>query len=744
MKRFATAVLCAVLMHSAAFSQGIFHTANGQIIDPDGNVFIAHGVNANGPRYWPEPDGYSLSELGRLMAEVWGFDCLRLCWRVWENAGAHTTNPWSIEEYVEEYAVNRGMVVMIEMHDHTGGNELGTSFTNQARDFWVDLARKFGTHLYGDSPSDPAGLGYSMTKAQASLVWFNLRNEPISGNGDDLMRDYRDHCDAITDAIRAEGARNIVVLDGSTWANEYNNTTFNKTYGPYYRDNYDNVVMSFHYGSSSWRYDDYASYFDYFIDRNIPLIVGEISSAAPNKTIENTRACYGEINDDWSNGGFATNGACYDKGIGKLFWHFSGGDDGKLTTSGGGWSISGYEDGVPDNLTEEGKIVWADVRRDGNAPARTARADIDLSTSRPGPAPAEVTVDASQSRPGDGASIESYAWNFGDGESGSGETASHTYTTDGTYTITLTITTSTDETATATAEVVVGQAPPTVLFVSEGGDGDDAVTARLESLGYEVVTSSDASATAADADGMEMVLISSTVTSSTIGNTFTDVAVPVLLWETWLYDDMEMCGSTSDTDYGTDEGATAVTIAASSHPLAAGLSGTVTTGQACGWGVPASSADIVATVPGNGGQAAIFAYEQGDEMVEGTAPARRVGFYFSDNTPTGLSDDGWALFDAAVSWATGNGQTADRAVVRTAAGRFAPRLRMAKGVLTIAASRPLSPVSVELYSCSGVRIARAAGRHRVTIPLGGLAAGVYTVVVRERGRTAVNHTLVVR
>jgi hypothetical protein len=743
MNRVVPALLCISLLSFSAVSQGIFHTANGQIIDPEGEVFIAHGTNANGPRYWAEPGGYSLSELGRLLADVWGFDCLRLTWRVWENANAHTENPWTIEEYVQEYAVNRGMVVMIEMHDHTGGNEVGSSFTAKARDFWVDLAKKFGTHRYGNTPSDPAGLGYSMTKAQASLVWFNLRNEPIGGNGDGEMNDLKNHYDAISDAVRAEGAQNIIVLDGSTWANEYKSTTFNKTYGPHYRDNYDNVVMSIHYGSSSWRYNDYASYFDYFLNRKIPLIVGEISQAAPNKTVENTRACYGEINNDWANGGFSSNGACYDKGIGRLYWHFTGKDDGKLTTSGGGYAISGYEDGKPDNLTEEGKIVWADIRREGGAPVRTANADFTISSTRPGPAPAEISVDASGSTPGDDASIESYSWDFGDGESASGKTVSHTYESDGTYTIELTITTTQDETAAASAEVLVGETPPAALFISNGGAGDDAVEQRLESLGYEVIVRSDAAAAASDADGVDLMLISSTVTSGNIGTTFADVAVPAIIWETWLYDDMGMSGENSEADYGTDEQADGVTIVDENHPLAAGLSGTVSTGAAIGWGAPGDNADIVATVPGAGGQAAIFAYSDGDAMVDGAAPAPRVGFYFSDETPASLSADGWTLFDAAVHWVTDAIPTGRRPLDHGTAIVFGAATYVRDNAVVVAGSGPQTPLSATIYASDGSCVARAHGRRQVSIPVVDLAPGVYSIQVREGGRIR-GHTIMIR
>ena len=50
--------------------------------------------------------------------------------------------------------------------------------------------------------------------------------------------------------------------------------------------------------------------------------------------------------------------------------------------------------------------------------------------------------------------------------------------------------------------------------------------------------------------------------------------------------------------------------------------------------------------------AIIFAIEQGAELAKGAgpAPARIVGFSLPGNQDPDLSDDGWALFDAAIRW----------------------------------------------------------------------------------------------
>src|SRR5207253_6509521 len=91
------------------------------------------------------------------------------------------------------------------------------------------------------------------------------------------------------------------------------------------------------------------------------------------------------------------------------------------------------------------------------------------------------------------------------------------------------------------------------------------------------------------------------------------------------------------------------------HPLAAGfLAGllTVTTSpQTFSQGTPVG-AHIVATLAADPTMALLYAYEKGDKGVDGfVMPARRVFFFYENNTAAAVNADGLKLFDAAVDFA---------------------------------------------------------------------------------------------
>jgi glucose/arabinose dehydrogenase len=216
-----------------------------------------------------------------------------------------------------------------------------------------------------------------------------------------------------------------------------------------------------------------------------------------------------------------------------------------------------------------------------------------------------------------------------------------------------------DTTLTATFEQTssLGDALLVVKDAGVLGAGDGAVKARLEALGY-VVTVRSETATASDAAGKELVLISSTVSAAAVHSKFRDVAVPVIVWEASIFDDMGLTGPTSGTDFGEQTNRTSLGIGAPSHPLAAGLTGTrtvVSSPQTFKWGRPAAAAVQAANLGGDGTRATIFGYEAGAAMRTGTAPERRVGFFMHDLSANALTTDGWKLFEAAVSWADGIG-----------------------------------------------------------------------------------------
>lgn len=191
------------------------------------------------------------------------------------------------------------------------------------------------------------------------------------------------------------------------------------------------------------------------------------------------------------------------------------------------------------------------------------------------------------------------------------------------------------------------------------GVGDNAVRTRLQNLGYTVTVkaagTNNNAVQSTDANGKTVVLISSTVTANNVLAKFRHVAVPVITWETDLFDDQGMTGSTNN-DFGTLTGQTQVVIVNSAHPLAAGLSGspTVSASSTFSWGKPNGNPIGIATLLGDATKFVIFGYENMAAMT-GTnmnAPARRVGFFFTDLTANSLSTDGGSFFDAAVRWAS--------------------------------------------------------------------------------------------
>ena len=192
--------------------------------------------------------------------------------------------------------------------------------------------------------------------------------------------------------------------------------------------------------------------------------------------------------------------------------------------------------------------------------------------------------------------------------------------------------------------------------------GDNAAKTRLQNLGFTVTvkaagSNQNSAIKTSDADGKTLVLISSTVTPANVTNKFRSVAVPVLLWEFDLLDDMGMTGLVSGADFGTAATQSNLVIAIPAHSMAAGLSGTKTVlntplTSTFSWGKPNTHAVKVASLTSDATKFVIFGYDTKAPMPGLEAAARRVSLFLTDTTAANLNGDGGALFDAAVKWAT--------------------------------------------------------------------------------------------
>ena len=200
------------------------------------------------------------------------------------------------------------------------------------------------------------------------------------------------------------------------------------------------------------------------------------------------------------------------------------------------------------------------------------------------------------------------------------------------------------------ALLVVGRTPPRY--------NDRALKMQLERSGFLVDVVDDAAVEKADAEHMDLIVISETVWSKLIGNLFTDVAVPVLCLESYLYDDLHMSGSKRNRDYGNSRRQQEITMKDSDHSLSAGMSDRIkvtSRRRHVGWAVPTESATIIASVVDHPERAAIFVYKKEEPMADGDpAPANRTGMFLHGNSASRLTANGWALFDAAVKWTITN------------------------------------------------------------------------------------------
>ncbi|MDQ3464540.1 MAG: alkaline phosphatase family protein [Actinomycetota bacterium] len=216
--------------------------------------------------------------------------------------------------------------------------------------------------------------------------------------------------------------------------------------------------------------------------------------------------------------------------------------------------------------------------------------------------------------------------------------------------------------AVSVAAVVPVSAPAAaageVLFVvaapSAPTSGESAVRGRLAGAGYTVTLVDDNTVSQEQAAGTAFVLVGQSA-SSNLANvkSLATVEVPIWVAKPYLFDDFGLTGTAAGTDYA-DKPGSALTIADTSHPIAAGRSGTVTiqSGGRLSYGRPAASATVVARA---GTDASVFTVEPGDTLANGSpAPACRVTFPVYGNAPAAFTADGWAMFEATAAWTAAN------------------------------------------------------------------------------------------
>ena len=210
-----------------------------------------------------------------------------------------------------------------------------------------------------------------------------------------------------------------------------------------------------------------------------------------------------------------------------------------------------------------------------------------------------------------------------------------------------------------------------ILFVGrkhtpEGAEADAHIMEHLKAVGFDV-TFADQMDPQSMAEGKDLVVISATGSKYKMSNKYRDTNVPVLCLEGLFADTLRLAERNRYVDYGEhgeekeseDPPEAYLDIVNAWHPMAAGFKPGVVQfikePDVLKWATPSPDAVVIATLPNDPAQAAIFGYEKGSTMAgDFVAPARRTLFPLDNPAFDFLTENGLKLFDAVVQWTIGS------------------------------------------------------------------------------------------
>ena len=311
-----------------------FTVAGSEIVGPAGTPFVPVGVNLMGPHgFWP------VRTLGTSAAvqQRWGLNTVRIDTCL-PGGCAGTGYDWhqndDLDAIVREFTARR-IVVILALLQFPSGTLPDAAALARATVFWQETARRFGANPY---------------------VWFNLLNEP----GDDVPASPRwlDVNAALLTAIRATGAPNLVVVDGTQWGQEIHAPVDRPvedaesailTFGRRLADEDGRVVFSVHvYGNWAAGVGDAArdARLADFVRRvraqGLALLFGEVGASGPGTPDGLAAATAYRVASSL--------------GVGLVAWHGQRGGSAALVQNG---DLGDVNDPLaPRNLTWNGSLLW--------------------------------------------------------------------------------------------------------------------------------------------------------------------------------------------------------------------------------------------------------------------------------------------------------------------------------------------------------------------------------------------------
>lgn len=292
-----------------------FEIIDNKIYDPNGQEFIIKGANIFASEGLSNVDNY---------LNTWEFNTIRVANYLLGDSSE--PNPmednYATNQSIVDAYTSQGAVVIFDAHDRIGGYYEGADF-EILKDYWRDMAQQFK-----DNPN----------------VWFNLQNEP--GNATANSAQWVQYHREIIDIIRAEGAENMIIVDGEAWGQDYQTQTI-ANHAQNIMSGNENVMFSIHI-YDQWNNPDIGAYLDTLEANGIPIMIGEYAS---ENNGQNTLAASQAMMQ-----------AVQEREIGRIAWGTRADDLNDFTTGEGGHAEH-FNGTNTEILTELGQLIFNDNQR---------------------------------------------------------------------------------------------------------------------------------------------------------------------------------------------------------------------------------------------------------------------------------------------------------------------------------------------------------------------------------------------
>lgn len=380
---FAALTVAAIGSPPAHAQTGGFQTSGTQLLDANGNPFIARGTSL--PHVWfTQNSPAQFNDVAGL-----GANAVRVVL-----GSGHQWGPSLDVGNVIDWCKQNQLICVLEVHDATGFGEQGgaVSILDVVNDYWADQTVR------------------DAVQGEEAFVLVNIANEPRGNN--DAQAWVQETQQAIS-AMRNLGYQHTLVVDAPNWGQDWQFVMRDNAQQIAGQD--DNILFSIHMYEVFSSPGNVTAYFDAFQQMNLPLMVGE----------------FGWIHNGQNVAWQTVMSEAQSRGIGWYGWSWSG-------NSGGAEQLDQSNGFNPNSLTQWGQ----DLFNGANGIAQTAQTatvyDDDPppppSSSPPGPPSSSPPVPpSSEPPPPPGGCAVSYQANDWGGHPGF--TASVTVTNNGGSTI---------------------------------------------------------------------------------------------------------------------------------------------------------------------------------------------------------------------------------------------------------------------------------------------------------------------